>query len=152
MAPGRAADNQRIIRHIAGDNRTRGDHGPSPYGNSREDSGICADTAALPKDCFEVLRRVLLAPRPHIIREGGARPNEHIVFQNETVPKINTAFQGYPVPNSHLTFDEGMVANVAVIAHHGTFDNVGKRPDPRPVPNTDTGINQSLRMYKTFRH
>jgi len=87
-----------------------------------------------------------------MIREGGAGPNMHIVFENKTVPKINTTFYGYPVANSHSAFNEGVVANVAVITHDGAFDDMSERPDPCPVPEGDSAINQRLGMYETVWH
>jgi hypothetical protein len=69
---------------------------------------------------------------PQIIYKHGGRTDEHVVLRYYTVPEKYTAFESNAVAQTDLPFDKRVVANIAVLAHNCSSENMGKGPNARP--------------------
>ena len=92
----------------------------------------------------------LAAAGPEIIGKSRAGTYEDVVLRFQSFPQIDPTFHGDPVPEVHARLDEGVVANVAIIAYDDTVAHVGERPNSCPGPKTGSGFNQGVRVDHGF--
>ena len=128
---GRVPHYQREIGDVAGYHRTGAHHRESSDLDSGKNGGIGADAAAFSEQCVNAFPFSASAARPQVVHKYGGGTDENTILGHYTIPKIDSGFERDAIAQANLAFDKGVIANIAVLAHDGAFDDVREGPDAR---------------------
>ena len=82
----RIADDASVGGNVLNDNSSCADHGVLPDRDAREHRRVCPDRGSLAHYCFEEIGRILLAPRPEVVREGRVGTDKNVIFERNPIP------------------------------------------------------------------
>lgn len=126
------------IGNVPGDYGPAADHGVAANGDTRSDGAVRANAGALSYQGGDESFWTATASGEQIVGEHGVWAKENIVFTGYAIPQVYTALYSDAITESYAALDEGMVADIAVLANGTTLKDVSKSPHAGPLADLAT--------------